>query len=266
MYKVDYHHHSRFSFDGKDCIEDICKVAVEKNLSEICFTEHFDVDPKDVSFGFLDYKKYHDTVEQCKIKYGNKLKIRCGLEIGEPHLKAYVNDLKQELAKMKLDFIIGSVHNLNSVKLRLTMPGKNVKEFYQDYFQEIMEMVKTADIDVIGHLDLMKRYAFNEYSNYDFIDFEEIIRVILQTAIERNIGIEINTSGLRNSVKEIYPKKEIVKLYRELGGEIVTIGSDSHSCKDTFSGCEVGYEMLTELGYKYIYTFEERKSIRHNLK
>lgn len=265
MYKVDYHHHSKFSFDGKDFMEDICKSAIEKNLSEICFTEHFDVDPKDVSYGFLDYEKYHETIEMCRQKYGDKLKIKRGLEIGEPHLSLYVKDLERELSKMNLDFIIGSVHNLNSVKLRLTMPGKDVEQIYKDYFTEILSMVKVADIDVIGHLDLMKRYAFKEYGNYNFKDFEEVIIEILQIAIKRNIGIELNTSGFRNSVKEIYPKIEVIKLYKKLGGEIVTIGSDSHSCVDTFSGCEEGYNILKKIGFKYIYTFENRKPIKHEL-
>lgn len=266
MYKVDYHHHSKFSFDGKDCLADICKAATEKNIAEICFTEHFDVDPKDVSYGVLNYAAYHEMIEECRKKYGDRLKLKRGLEIGEPHLKMYVDDLKRELSAMDLDFIIGSVHNLNSVKLRLTMPGKTAKQIYTDYFAEIMQMVQTADIDVIGHLDLMKRYAFSEYGNYDFNAFKEKITEILQMAIKRNIGIELNTSGLRNSVGEIYPKREVVQLYKDLGGEIITIGSDSHSCQDTFSGCEVGYAMLRELGYKYIYTFEKRKPIKHVLK
>lgn len=265
MYKVDYHHHSVFSFDGKSCIEDICKTAVKKKLAEICFTEHFDVDPKDVSYGILDYENYHKAIELCKKIYDGKIKIRRGLEIGEPHLKPYVNDLKRELEKMELDFIIGSVHNLNSIKLRLTMPGKSIQEIYGDYFNEILEMVKTADIDIIGHLDLMKRYAFSEYGNYNFDDFKEIIAEILQIAVEKNIGIELNTSGLRNSVGEIYPKREVVNLYKELGGKIVTIGSDSHSAQDTFGNCEEGYKMLKDLGFKYIYTFEKRKPIQHKL-
>lgn len=99
MYKVDYHHHSKFSFDGKDFLEDICKKAIEIDLDEICFTEHFDVDPKDVSYGVLDYKAYHECIELCKQKYGNKLNIKRGLEIGEPHLKPYLETLKSEIEK-----------------------------------------------------------------------------------------------------------------------------------------------------------------------
>ncbi|HJG04440.1 MAG TPA: PHP domain-containing protein, partial [Megamonas funiformis] len=142
MYKVDYHHHSKFSFDGKDFLEDICKKAIEIDLDEICFTEHFDVDPKDVSYGVLDYKAYHECIELCKQKYGNKLNIKRGLEIGEPHLKPYLETLKSEIEKMDLDFIIGSVHNINSIKLRLTMPSKTKSKIYEDYFNEILAMVK----------------------------------------------------------------------------------------------------------------------------
>lgn len=265
MYKVDYHHHSKFSFDGKDFLEDICKKAIEIDLNEICFTEHFDVDPKDVSYGVLDYKAYHECIELCKQKYGDKLNIKRGLEIGEPHLKPYLETLKSEIKKMDLDFIIGSVHNINSVKLRLTMPSKTKSKIYEDYFNEILAMVKIADIDVIGHLDLMKRYAFADYGNYEFEDYKDIIEEILTIAIKRNIGLEINTSGLRNKVNEVYPKIEILKLYKNLGGKIITIGSDSHSTDDCFNYCKQGYDLLKACGFEKIYTFTKRCPIEHNI-
>lgn len=265
MYKVDYHHHSTFSFDGIDSLENICETAINNNLNEICFTEHFDVDPLDVSYGVLDYNKYHNCIEKCREKYKYQLIIKRGLEIGEPHLSSYIQNLNAALKSMDLDFIIGSVHNINSVKLRLTMPDKSPKKIYEDYFHEILAMIKISDIDVIGHLDLMKRYAFSEHGNYKFHEYQHIIKEILTIAIKRNIGIEINTSGLRNSVHEIYPKEEILYLYKKLGGEIITIGSDSHSCKDCFSFCDVGYQLLKDNGFKYIYTFSHREPIRYSL-
>lgn len=124
----------------------------------------------------MDYKAYHECIELCKQKYGNKLNIKRGLEIGEPHLKPYLETLKSEIEKMDLDFIIGSVHNINSVKLRLTMPSKTKSKIYEDYFNEILAMVKIADIDIIGHLDLMKRYAFADYGNYEF----GVIKILLK--------------------------------------------------------------------------------------
>ena len=253
------------SIDGKDFLEDICKKAIEIDLDEICFTEHFGVDPKDVSDGVLDYKAYHECIELCKQKYGNKLNIKRGLEIGEPHLKPYLETLKSEIEKMDLDFIIGSVHNINSIKLRLTMPSKTKSKIYEDYFNEILAMVKIADIDVIGHLDLMKRYAFADYGNYEFEDYKDIIEEILTIAIKRNIGLEINTSGLRNKVNEVYPKIEILNLYKMLGGTIITIGSDSHSTDDCFSYCKQSYDLLKAYGFEKIYTFTKRCPIEHKI-
>lgn len=166
---------------------------------------------------------------------------------------------------MDLDFIIGSVHNINSIKLRLTMPSKTKSKIYEDYFNEILAMVKIADIDVIGHLDLMKRYAFADYGNYEFEDYKDIIEEILTIAIKRNIGLEINTSGLRNKVNEVYPKIEILNLYKMLGGTIITIGSDSHSTDDCFSYCKQSYDLLKAYGFEKIYTFTKRCPIEHKI-
>lgn len=256
---VDYHVHSDNSFDGKASIISICKKAIEVGLSEICFTEHFSVDPTDVSYNVLDYKKYHREIQECKDVFKEKLIIREGLEIGEPHISNLKYDLTNQLKEMNLDFIIGSVHNISTVKLRSYMKGKNKKEIYGDYFNEIYELVKNSDIDVVGHLDLMKRYAYSDFGNYDFNDYKDIIKSILKEIIKRNIGIEVNTSGLRNSVHESYPSMEIIKLYKELGGELITIGSDAHNTEGVGSGYFLTIEMLKYYEFGNIFKYENRK-------
>lgn len=256
---IDYHVHSNNSFDGVNSIDDICRSAINSGIYEICFTEHFSVDSKDVSYGVLDYNKYHEEIKSCKERFKGKLSIKEGLEIGEPHILYLSDKINSQMKNMDLDFIIGSVHNINSVKLRTYMQNKKKKEIYNDYFNEIYKLVRDADIDVIGHLDLMKRYAYNSFGNYDFNDYQEIIRSILKKAIERNIGIEVNTSGLRNSVKETYPSIEILRLYKALGGEIITIGSDSHNCEDVGSGYLSTIELLKYLKYEKIFKFNKRR-------
>ena len=187
------------------------------------------------------------------------LLIKKGLEIGEPHLTGCREDLENFIRGTDLDFIIGSVHNINGVKLRLFMKNKKKYDIYQDYFEEIYKMAETADIDVIGHLDMMKRYAYAEHGNYHIEDYRGIIQNILEKIIQRKIGLEINCSGLNHDVNEIYPKVEILKLYRELGGEILTVGSDSQSSKNVASNIEKIMEMLKKMGFQYIYTYESRK-------
>lgn len=263
---IDYHVHSDNSFDGKSTILDICNRSVNLNISEICFTEHFSVDPKDVSYNVLNYERYTREIAVCQDIFKGKLIIKKGLEIGEPHIPYLEEELKNQLKEMNLDFIIGSVHNINSVKLRTYMKDKNKNEIYHNYFNEIYELVKNSDIDVVGHMDLMKRYAYSEFGNYNFNDYKDIIETILKEAIKRNIGIEVNTSGMRDTVNESYPTVEIIKLYKELGGEIITIGSDAHKNEDVASGYFYTIEMLKKYKFKYIFKYKNRKPESLNIK
>ena len=256
---VDYHVHSTNSFDGKNTIEEMCRKAIEMGLYEICFTEHFSVDPRDVSYGILNYERYDDEIEKAKEKFSGRLHIKKGMEIGEPHLKEYKEDLIEKTEKMNLDFIIGSVHNIDGVKLRLYMKDKDKHTVYNDYFTEIYKMVSDADIDVIGHLDLIKRYAHEVYGNYIFDNHREIIEKILKLAIEKGIGLEINGSGYINSVGEPYPKAEVLKLYRELGGEIITVGSDSHNIETLAKNNLKMINLLKDMGFRYIFTYSGRE-------
>lgn len=256
---IDYHVHSDNSFDGKSKILNFCNKAIDLGISEICFTEHFSVDPKDVSYNVLDYKKYSREIEECQDIFKGKLIVKKGLEIGEPHIPYLKEELKNQLKEMNLDFIIGSVHNINSLKLRSYMKDKKKKEIYKDYFNEIYELVKNADIDVVGHLDLMKRYAYKDFGKYDFNNYKDNIERIFKEVIRRNMGIEVNTSGLRDSVHESYPSVEIIKFYKELGGEIITIGSDSHNSEDIGSNYFCTIEMLKKCKIRHIYKYKNRK-------
>ena len=176
-------------------------------------------------------------------------------------MKQYKKDLEKEMKRMNLDFIIGSIHNIDGVKLRLYMQNKNKYDIYYNYFNEIYEMVKNSDIDIVGHMDLMKRYAYEIYGNYNFNDYKEVIEKILKEVISREIGIEINGSGFFNKVGESYPSKEILVLYKNLGGEIITVGSDSHFCESLAEYNAKMIELLKEIGFKYIFTYEIRKKI-----
>ena len=112
----------------------------------------------------------------------------------------------------------------------------------------------------------MKRYAYDDFGNYNFSDYKDILSIILKKVIERNIGIEINTSGFRNSVKESYPSIEVLRLYKELGGEIITIGSDSHNTEDVSKGYLLAIDMLKNLKFENIFKFEKRNPIGIKIK
>lgn len=256
----DCHTHSTFSFDGKAGLEEQCQAAWDKGMKGICFTEHFSVDERDVSYGVMDYPAYHQEIDKMREKFAGRIFIGRGLEIGEPHLPACREKLAAALQDMQLDFIIGSIHNIDGVKLRNYMSGKSKDELYGAYFQEILTMAETADIDVIGHLDLVKLYgAIGGYGHYEFEKYRTVLTRILRTAVERGIGLEINTAGWRKEAGEQYPMAEVLDLYKELGGEIVTLGSDGHKTADIGAGFAQAVELLKETGYTNYYYFTARQ-------
>lgn len=259
MYFADYHHHTDNSFDSQAQMKEVCEHAIKKGLNEICFTEHFSVNPKVPTYGHMNFEKYFSQIEACRKLFGNQLTIKAGIELCEPHLmKEKYRDVLNDL---EIDFIMGSVHNIKEEKLRTFMVGKTPQEIYQKYFEEVYAMVSHADIDVIAHLDLIKRYAVESMGNYEFDDYKSIIEKIMRKAIERGIGIEINTSGLSNkALNETLPSMDVLLLYHSLGGKILTIGSDSHRAETVGSNQEVAIKMAKEAGFQGIYVFEKRES------
>ncbi|PAB56162.1 histidinol-phosphatase HisJ family protein [Anaeromicrobium sediminis] len=252
MKLIDYHIHSSNSFDCKTSIDEICKKAIDLNMTEICFTDHFN----EPIYTPLDVETYVSEVRSAQNKYKDKLIIKCGLEIAEPFRNP--DEIKVITDKYDFDFLLGSVHNVENKKLRLYMAKKERLPIYEGYFNEVYKIAKYADVDVLAHFDLMKRYALDYCGNYEFNYFEERIKDILSILVERKIGLEINTSGLRSSLKETFPKVEILKLYKDLGGEIITIGSDSHKSKYLSYGYEEAINLLKSLGFNHIYKFTKR--------
>ena len=140
--------------------------------------------------------------------------------------------------------------------------SKNTKEeSYSRYFKEVNKVCTSPYIDVVAHLDLMKRYAFNTNGNFDFNEYVDMIKEVLTNIIKSGKGIEVNTSTLRSVVNETMPSVDILKLYHELGGTIITVGSDAHKSEDVGAGIRESIEVLKNIGFKNIYRFENRKPI-----
>jgi histidinol-phosphatase (PHP family) len=263
MYLMDYHHHTNNSFDSKAVMEEVCKTAIEKGINEICFTEHYSLNPIAPTYGHMVFEKYLADIKNCQTHFEDQLTVKVGIEICEPH--QLMDDYKKVLEPLNLDFILGSVHNVNNQKLRKYMEKKQRDDVYRGYFTELYEMVCVADIDVLAHIDLMKRYAFQTYGNYDFKEFKEMLEAILKKAIERNIGIEINTSGLRGKLNETLPSFDVLKLYKQLGGEILTIGSDSHAADTVGAHLPEAYEMAKQAGFQFVFHYQQRNPIAVSL-
>jgi len=254
---MDYHHHTNNSIDSKAIMQDVCEQAISKGIKEICFTEHFSVNPSAPTYGHMDFAKYQQDIKDSQDSFGNQLTIKMGIELCEPHLMMDV--YQTELNSIPFDFIMGSVHNIGNQKLRLHLRA-NEDTFYDDYFAEMYKLVSDADIDVLAHIDLMKRYAVQEGHNvYTFEQHKDQIAAILEKAIQRSIGIEINTSGMRSSLSEALPTPQIVSLYNDLGGKILTLGSDSHKAETVGAGIKEAALIARQCGFTHICQFDKRE-------
>lgn len=270
MYKADSHVHSNFSGDSMENLENIIKRAIELGMNEITITDHLDLDfPGEVNIFTLDIKKYIETLKEIKKEYKDKINIKIGIELGlQPHLR----EAYEEIFSCKdIDFIIGSSHCVKGYDIAdKSFFEKYTKDTaHKIYFEEVLENLDIfPEINIYGHLDFINRYGRCVYEDYKKINFDmhkDIIDKILRKLIEKGIGIEINTSALRYGLRDFHPCRKILKRYKDLGGEIITIGSDSHKAEDIMKDFDKVKEVLKELGFENFNTFEKRKIEYRNL-
>lgn len=266
----DYHMHSRNSFDGSETIVQMAKSARDKGLREICFTDHQEIDyPKeniidDIYFGLLDKEKYYDELLSVREEVP-EIKIKFGLETGL--ISGSLNKIEEDAKSMPFDFIIASQHVAAGLD---PYYGKYFREFglregREIYLKELCEnIVNFNEFDVVGHIGYLEKYLEkNGYRNektFVYSDFVDIIDEILKSVILRGRGIEVNTSNYKIHGTP-NPHPSIIKRYKELGGEIITTGSDAHSSSGIAASFKETYELLKDLGFKYVCTFENRKPI-----
>jgi histidinol-phosphatase (PHP family) len=124
----------------------------------------------------------------------------------------------------------------------------------QEYFKAVEALITSGICDIVGHLEYFKRWG----GSYSFSDFENEISVILQQIIERNLVLEINTSGLHDRAEDTYPSLKVVKLYKSLGGELISLGSDAHSIKHIAFQFPKIVTWLKSEGFNVLATFERR--------
>lgn len=255
----DYHMHSNFSSDSVSDMEDMIKQSIDLGLKEICFTDHVDYDV-DTDYGpQIIFDEYFNKLSILKNKYKNSISIKQGIELG---LQSQITNICSDLVnKYPFDFVICSVHAINRLDLYFGEYFKNKNQFeaYNGYFNELYNIVKNyKDYSVLGHLDLIKRYG-----NYDeLLDdklFSDIIESILKQVIQDGKGIEINTSCYRYNLPDLTPSRYILNMYKELGGEIITTGSDSHMPSQISYKFDYIYEYLKSIGFKYVCTFDKMK-------
>lgn len=262
----DSHIHSCFSSDSDASLESIIERAIELGLNKVCITDHHDIDfniyqPEDLDFQ-LDTPSYISEMKNLCDKYKKKIDIRIGVELG---LMDLVADKAKEYADTysDFDFIIGSSHLVHGLDPYYPSyyEGRTEKDGLRDYFESILHNVTAIDnYNIYGHLDYAVRYCPTGETAFCFNDHKDIFEAIFKTIIPKGKGIEINTGSLYKGMSYAHPHVDILKLYKEMGGEIITVGSDAHHPKYMCYGFETYVrDMITSLGYKYYCTFKGQK-------
>ncbi|MDY6875422.1 MAG: histidinol-phosphatase HisJ family protein [Chloroflexota bacterium] len=258
----DYHIHTRFSCDSKAEMAAACEAAIARGMSEIAFTDHADFEPLDTCCGYLRPAPYLAEIERCRREYGDRLTIRAGVEIGEGHV--YQDQVRALLRGYDFDVVLGSLHWVDG-RLHCDgryFAGRTLDEGLRAYFEELARLAAEADYDVLTHLDTVRRAVYRAFGlkALDYGPYEETIRRTLRILIERGKGLEINTVTYRRGMGDPSPPLQVLRWYRELGGEIITFGSDAHT-PDAIGSCfDVALEMAQAAGFTRLAKFERRQA------
>lgn len=274
---ADYHVHTQYSDDSVYPMEAVVKDAISLGMDEICITDHVDYGVKaDWNSGQeilyrhgeplanVDYPRYALEIKRMQDLYGSRLTIKMGMEFG---VQAHTIPQFQELfRRYPFDFIILSIHQVENKEFWTQdfQQGRTQQEYNERYYEEMLRVVKEyKDYSVLGHMDLIKRY--DKAGSYPFEKVRPMIAEILKIVIADGKGIELNTSSHRYGLTDSMPSMEILRLYKDLGGSIVTIGSDSHAPEHLGTYIKEAEIQLKELGFYHTCTYDKMEPIFHRL-
>lgn len=258
----DQHMHCNFSGDSDALPEDMIKTGIAHGLSGICFTDHLDYDyPEEPNIFLLDFDNYFKALSDLREKYADKISVNIGIELGLQPQAAGQNLAVAE--KYPFDFIIGSSHVVNHMDPYYPefFAERNEDEAYMEYFESVLESINSCvDFDVYGHIDYVVRYGPNKNAFYTYEKFKDIIDEILTQLISKGKGIEVNTGGFKYGLGHPNPTEDIIKRYRELGGEIITMGADAHVPEYVAYEFDKTAQIIKNCGFKYYTVFKNRKA------
>lgn len=279
MNLIDCHTHTQFSVDSEADINECVRRAAELGFAAYAITdhcecnawypeEHYSAKEKEVldTFDYAkDFEASVSAVTALKEKYAGKLNLICGTELGQIlHDKEVAEKVN---ADKRLDFIIGSNHQIFGEKdfYFLDYEKMSMDDIYallEQYFKEVAEMCRTGLFDVLGHITYCLRYMKQRNGiEADISRFDDIIAESFRTLAQNGKGIEINTSGLRQGFGATFPDLKYTKMFRELGGEILSVGSDSHTVADIGADVQAGAEIAKAAGFTHLTYFKERKPV-----
>ena len=262
---VDTHTHSTFSRDSICSVAQSAQAAIAAKLCGISITDHLDIgSPKGSVGDCLDIDSQQSAIQTCIDQYGAQVNIYAGIEIGlQLHC---LDEIKKVVSAHNFDIIIGSIHLVNQIDpyVGAFYVGKSLKESYREYLEYYIDCVRMfGDFDVLGHYDYISRYSPYKEKTLYYRDFKDQFDTLLQIAVANGKALELNTRSFlpRNGQPPPQFDPDVFKRFRELGGEMVTLGSDAHDTERL--GEHFGYyaAKLKQCGFRYLAHFKARKPV-----
>ena len=274
MVYYDSHVHTAFSTDSDTQMEQMVLQGIQNGLHGLTFTDHMDYHfPQNGNWDAgeshppftFDLDAYFPQVKKLQEKYKDTIQIYCGVEIGMKEDAYGENVLLSQ--REQLDYCIGSTHLVHDMDPydRQYWDAYDEKAGIEIYFEETLKNLKAKDIhiDTLGHLDYIVRYSPSGYRMYSYQMFADIIDEILRLIIDREISLEVNTAGYKNGGPMPNPNEDIIRRYRELGGERITFGSDAHETEQLCSRFHDAETIVRNAGFDYYVTFVHHKPVFH---
>ena len=261
----DCHLHTEFSADSETPVRDQLEKAISLGMKEICITDHHDYGSEFCPDDFtLDIPSYIESLRKIRDEYAGRIRLNIGIELGlQNHVGEYLHDFARTLGK-EFDFVLGSSHFVDRMDPyeREYLKHFGEKEGFRAFFEVSLKRVQNLldTFDSYSHLDYVVRYAPHKNEFYSWNDYEPYIRPLLKLLIENGKCLECNTGGIRYGLGNTNPCADVFRLYKELGGEGITIGSDAHTPETLGIGFDFCREMLKEYGFRYYTVFHERKA------
>lgn len=264
----DCHVHSSFSGDSEMPAARACEIAIEKNLKGIAFTDHLDYDYPNYDDTFtIDFNGYSKFMDKLKVQYAGKLAVLKGIEVGiQPHV---IEDTLKVVEGYDFDYVLASVHIIDKQDpyQKDYYIGKTKETAYGRYLEEVFYAVSNfTNYDIVGHIGYVRRYGDYDDKSLRYSDYSDILDEILKKVISSGKGIEVNTSGYRSGLGSPMPDYDMVRRYKELGGEILCLGSDAHYPEHIAHSFDIAVrELLLNTGFRHLAHFDHRKPVFEKL-
>ena len=255
----DYHIHTKLCGHATGELSEYADQAIKIGLKEIGISDHAPLvshEVPEITMSFDKLPVYHKMIEDLKVQYRDRLLIKFGIEAD--FIEGYEDKTKAILDGYPYDYVIGSVHYVD--KWGFDNPDeqdkwkeKKISDVYRAYHSNLRKCALSGMFGIMGHVDLVKKYGHRSDEDLTCV-IEETARVFK----ESNVAIEINTSGLRKPVREIYPSMADLKIYCKAGVSIV-FGSDSHAPEQVGCDYDKALDYAKAAGYTEYVLFNERK-------